>query len=210
MQKSKPKVAPVLNAALAALFIQAVHAAPVTPPAGSVAVTLKEPVWISSIAGPNVHALTGLPEPAYSEHMTVTKAGFWIMNKDKPSQVYYEFAVKVDRPFNNAVNTRFVLTDPTRPKAPIKIDRVLALTDKTASIVQGPIKGLVKGTKYTLSLEVYWDKARRKRLERLTQDVTAPFGIDGGCVVLPDDLKKTVLTDTGGAPLDKAVLACDR
>jgi len=194
-----------------------VSAERVTPPPGWTAIVLKEPVWLPGAKTESIPFSAEFPVPTKTDHFEVVNAGYWIANQQKLSQVFYEFTLKVAKPFAQRVYTRVLLSNPEDSATPIKYEQHMDPAAKSQKAIHGPLKNVKTGQKYTLVYEAYSDEARSVLLERVSQEIVAPFDSTSGCVELSDPVKNTLFPKLrsavggiGGATVEKTTLACEK
>ena len=188
-----------------------VASAPVMPPQGGAAIYLERPVWLSGISNDAIVSDAGqLPAPERTEHFVVVNAGYWLVNQDKPSQVVYEFALTVTKPFERRVFTRIRLDNPEDASSPITYEHYLDPAQKSTKVTHGPLKQVRANAQYTLMLEIFADESRSVLLERVAQKIVSPLDNASGCVQLHPSIMKALFYVKKNIPLEKLSLACDK
>ncbi len=139
----------IMGAAIASFALTA-GAAPVVPPKGGAAIILKSPVWLTGVSSPEdkmdlAPYAKQFPVAVNTEHLRVVNAGYWIANQDKPSQVFYEFAMTIAKPFAGRVFTRALLQNPAEPDQPIKYEHYLDPKEKSTKATHGPLANITRG-----------------------------------------------------------------
>ena len=208
----------ILKAVLATLAISAcipLAAKPVVPPKGGVTILLKEPVWLTGTAEPSAIYSTSYPQPVKTERFEIVNAGFWLANQTKPTQVIYEFTLRVIKPFEKRVYTRVLLSDPENAARPIKYEHYLDPQEKSTKATHGPLAMVSEGAKYSMTFEVFADENRTELIEKITQELTSPLDNTSGCVGISNELKSILfpgiksLMTSKKIPIEKVNLACD-
>jgi hypothetical protein len=190
---------------------------PVMPPKGGAAILLKNPVWLTGISNSTDKIELApyaklFPASVRTEHFSVVNAGYWLANQSKPSQVFYEFALTIVKPFESRVFTRVMLENPAELDKPIKYEHYIDPSEKSTKATHGPLSRVKRGEKYSMTLEVFTDEARTVLLERVVQTLVAPLDNSDGCVDLQPEVMLSAMSgiSSSKAPIDKIILACDR
>jgi hypothetical protein len=134
----------------------------------------------------------GFPAPVSSEHLQVINAGYYLVHKERPGEIYYWFQLNVVKPFASKVYTQSELEDPEHPATPIRYGYYLNPGDPQTRVIHGPLQKVALGHRYLLKLDVYEDPEHTRLLEHLEQAIEAPFDNRSGCVELSESAKRAL------------------
>lgn len=152
-------------------------------------VFVKKPVWVSAIKAGEGYS-KDFPEAVQSEHIQVVNAGFWLVSNAKGTQVAYEFALKVQKPFATRVYSRAILPDPSDAEHPLIYDHYLDTETPSTLVRHNPVQGLEDLQNYTLYFEFYKDAQRTQLLERVVQPIRSALEQQKECTFFGQGISK--------------------
>ncbi|MBP6562959.1 MAG: hypothetical protein KA214_05720 [Neisseriaceae bacterium] len=140
-------------------------------------------------SGVKTDRLPALPLAQAGKKLKVRNAGFWVGSPAKSgrNQVTYEYTLVLDKPYPYDVYQEAILANPDQANRPFVYHQVFKKGGQNMTIRHGPVKGLVLGQTYTLTLNLYADEARTQLLDSVVQPVVSPFDTRLGCLRMAED-----------------------